>query len=344
MIRVGIVGSGWAAQMHVRCLKENPEVEVVALADVVRAKGVAFARRYGIPKFYERPERLFQDGEVEAVYITSPPKFHAPQVLEALKGGKHVFSEKPPAISLKEAEKLIEAVEESGLTYQIGFNRRFWPVYKMVKDFVDSGRLKPFVVDIKMVRGEMERPSWTRVKEVSGGFLYDSVIHMLDLSRWIFGEPKTVRCLARRSVYPDLDGFIILLELLNEEETILSIASAGHASWVYPFERVEVYGDHSSVITEENSRLILAWGKGDVPRVEIQQFLRLPEHVAWGFKEEDDLFIEAVRRGLKPPVTVEDAYKAVRLVDACYSSAEKDGEPVTLSHQTRNPALISSKN
>jgi len=311
---------------------ENPEVDVVALADVVRAKGLAFARRYGIPKFYERAEMLFRDGKVEAVYITSPPKFHASQVLEALEAGKHVFSEKPPAINLKEAERLIEAVEESGLTYQVGFNRRFWPVYKRLKGFVDSGRLKPFVVDIKMVRGEMERPSWTKVREVAGGFLYDSVIHMLDLSRWIFGEPKIVRCLARRSIYPHLDGFVILLELLNEERTILSITSAGHASWVYPFERVEVYGDHCSAITEESLRLIFAWGKGDIPNVETYQFFRLPEHVAWGFKEEDELFIRAITEGFKPPVTVEDAYKAVELIDACYSSAEQNGKPITLSH------------
>ena len=331
VVKIGIVGSGWASHMHVRCLKENPKAEVVALADVVKPKGLSFAKKYGIPKFYESPERLFKDPEVEAVYIASPPKFHVVQAIAALKSGKHVFSEKPPAISLEEAEKLVKAVEKAGLIYQVGFNRRFWPVYKRLKELVDSKRLRPFVVDIKMVRGEMERPPWTKVREVAGGFLYDSVIHMLDLSRWLVGEPKTVRCLARRNIYPHPDGFVIMMEFSNEERTILSITSAGHASWVYPFERVEVYGDHCSAITEESLRLTFAWGKEDIPNVEVHQFTKLPEHVAWGFKEEDDLFVEAVDKGVAPPVTVEDAYKAVKLVEACYTSAEENGEPIEIT-------------
>lgn len=330
-VKIGIIGSGWAAEMHARCLKENPEAEIVALADVVRDKGMAFARRHGIQRFYENPRELFRDEEVEAVYIASPPKFHVPQAIEALRSGKHVFSEKPPAISLGGAEELVKTVEETGLIYQIGFNRRFWPVYKRLKELVESGRLKPFIVDIKMVRGEMERPGWTKVREIAGGFLYDSVIHMLDLSRWILGKPESVRCLARRNIYPHPDGFTILIEFANEERTILSITSAGHASWVYPFERVEIYGDHCTAITEEGLKLTFAWGREDVPNVEVYQFIKLPEHVAWGFKEEDDLFIQTVAGKLKPFVTVEDAYEAVRLVEACYSSAEQSGKPLKLN-------------
>ncbi|MBS7611784.1 Gfo/Idh/MocA family oxidoreductase [Candidatus Bathyarchaeota archaeon] len=331
VVKVGIVGSGWAASMHARCLLENVNVELVALADVSKSEGMAFAKRYGIPKFYEDTGKLFEDPDVEAVYIMSPPKFHASQAIAALQHGKHVFSEKPPAISLKEMEKLAEVVEKTGLIYQIGFNRRFWPVYKKLKSLVETGKLKSYVVDIKMVRGEMERPPWTKLSEVSGGFLYDSMIHILDLSKWILGKPETIRCVARKNVYPHFDGFVALIEFLNEEKTIESITSVGHASWVYPFERVEVYGDHSSAITEENFKLTFSHGKGDIPNVEVYQFTKLPEHVAWGFKEEDDLFIEAVAKGLKPAVTVIDAYDSVKLVESCYQSLEHSGRVVTFA-------------
>lgn len=331
VLKIGIVGSGWAASMHVRCLLENVNAELVALADVSKTEGMVFAKRYKIPKFYEKPEKLFEDPDVEAVYITSPPKFHASQAIAALQLGKHVFSEKPPAISLREMEKLAEIVEETGLTYQIGFNRRFWPVYKRLKNLIEAGKLKPYVVDIKMVRGEMERPPWTMSSEVSGGFLYDSMIHMLDLSRWIIGMPKTIRCTARRNLYPHFDGFITLIEFSNEEETIESITSVGHASWVYPFERVEIYGDHSSAITEENFKLTFSRGKEDVPDIEVFQFTKLPEHVAWGFKEENDLFIEAIVKGLKPAVTVVDAYESVKLVESCYRSLRHGGEHIMIA-------------
>jgi len=317
--------------MHVRCLLENPNAELVALADVSKAEGMVFAKRYRIPKFYEDPEKLFEDPDVEAVYITSPPKFHASQAMAALQHGKHVFSEKPPAISLEEMEKLTEIVEKTGLMYQIGFNRRFWPVYKKLKSLVETGKLKPYVVDIKMVRGEMERPPWTKLIEVSGGFLYDSMIHMLDLSRWILGMPETIRCIARRNIYPHFDGFITLIEFSNEEKTIESITSVGHASWAYPFERIEIYGDHSSAITEEGFKLTFSHGRGDVPNIEVYQFNKLPEHVAWGFKEEGDLFIEAIVRGLKPAVTVLDAYDSVKLVESCYQSLKHNGKVITFT-------------
>ncbi len=330
VIKIGIVGSGWAASMHARCLLENVNVKLVALADVSKTDGMVFSKRYGIPKFYEKPEKLFEDPEVEAIYITSPPKFHASQVIAALQHGKHVFSEKPPAVGSADMEKLARVVEETGLVYQIGFNRRFWPVYKRLRSLVEAGRLKPFVVDIKMVRGEMEKPPWTKMSDVSGGFLYDSMIHMLDLSRWILGKPETIRCIARRNIYSHYDGFITLIEFSNEEKTIESITSAGHASWVHPFERVEIYGDHSSAITEENFKLTFSYGKEDIPNIEVYQFTRLPEHISWGFKEEDDLFIEAIVKGSKPAVTVKDAYESVRLVESCYLSLEQDGRPIKL--------------
>jgi myo-inositol 2-dehydrogenase/D-chiro-inositol 1-dehydrogenase len=330
VVKIGIVGSGWAAGMHARCLLENVNVELVALADVSKIDGMVFSKRYGIPKFYEKPEKLFEDPEVEAIYITSPPKFHASQAIAALQHGKHVFSEKPPAVGSADMEKLARVVEEAGLAYQIGFNRRFWPVYKRLKSLVETGRLKPFVVDIKMVRGEMEKPPWTKMSDVSGGFLYDSMIHMLDLSKWILGKPETIRCIARRNIYPHYDGFITLIEFSNEEKTIESITSAGHASWFHPFERVEIYGDHSSAITEENFKLTFSYGKEDIPNIEVYQFTRLPEHISWGFKEEDDLFIEAIVKGLKPTVTVEDAYESVRLVESCYLSLEQGGKSIKL--------------
>jgi myo-inositol 2-dehydrogenase/D-chiro-inositol 1-dehydrogenase len=105
------------------------------------------------------------------------------------------------------------------------------------------------------------------------------------------------------------------------------IFSSGHASWIVPFERVEVIGDHSCIITEELNRISYTLGL-DKP-TEVQEFHYLPQPVSWGVEEEDRLFVDSVLQGKPPKVTVHDGCKSVELIEACYRSVES-GKTVKL--------------
>jgi myo-inositol 2-dehydrogenase/D-chiro-inositol 1-dehydrogenase len=94
-----------------------------------------------------------------------------------------------------------------------------------------------------------------------------------------------------------------------------------------PFERVEVIGDHATLITEEMNRVSYTLALDTPTRVE--EFYHLPQTLSWGVEEEDKLFIDAIVGKQKPPVTVEDGYKAVEIIEACYRSVESR-KPISL--------------
>lgn len=174
-----------------------------------------------------------------------------------------------------------------------------------------------------MNRGELKNPSWVSDPKISGGFLYETAIHVLDIVRFFFGEVEKVSCLAKSNIYSNqLDDFIITLSFKNG--IVASVISSGHATWMFPYERIEIFGDHWCIETEEYDRL--SYSPGLDSAIEVKDFSQLDREVKWGYVEEDSKFIEAVLGKASPPATHLDGLKAVEIVEACYRSAEKNVE------------------
>jgi len=180
---------------------------------------------------------------------------------------------------------------------------------------------------MKMNDGDMKSPSWFSNPKISGGFIYDTGIHLLDAARWILGMPDKIRCLARSSCYPDLDDAAAILTFPTG--TLLTFSTCGHATWNAPLERVELYGDHLSIGTEGFERLVYTPTADALART--QDFSALPMEERLGYAQEVRAFIESIRDGRGARVTAEDAYEAVKMVAACYQSAEADGQAVRIS-------------
>jgi myo-inositol 2-dehydrogenase/D-chiro-inositol 1-dehydrogenase len=246
---------------------------------------------------------------------------HADVAVAALDAGLHVFSEKPMATSLEAAGAVLDAAKRSRGVYQAGFNRRFASVYRELKHRIDGGDLAPASALLKMNRGELQQPAWTGDPLVSGGFLYETPVHMLDLARHLFGEPTEVICRARSSAYSQLDDFSMLLTFDGPVHATLT--ASAHATWLFPFERVEVYGDHAIAATEEMERITFATGVGR-PAVTVE-FAQQPLEERWGYLEEDGRFVDAMVGVSVPAVTAADAFGTTQLVDWCYRSA-RDAE------------------
>ncbi len=316
-IRVGIVGLGSQAQNHLAVLSRDERVNIRGVADIVEPLAGSTAKRFGCNHF--RDYRSLIDSEkLEAIYIVTPNVYHYDALKYALSKGLNIFCEKPMVTRLDQAKDLVGVVESMGVVFQVGHNRRFSLVYKKLKELIHSNRITPYMVIAKMVTGELQRPSWGADPKISGGHLYDTTIHMLDLARWLFGEVKQVDCEAAANVYSGiLNDFWI--KLTHESGLRVPIFSSGHASWIIPFERVEVIGDHSCAITEELNRISYTLGL-DLP-TQVEEFHYLPTTVTWGVEEEDKQFIDAVINKKQPPVTVRDGYAAVEIIEACYRSA-----------------------
>jgi len=328
MIRVGIIGCGWAGSQHATSLQEMDDIRIEAIADVDSVSARNFSKRFGVDKTYTDYRALVDDEKVDAVFVTTPSKFHAEQAIHTLQKGKPVFSEKPPAISRGEMEKISREIEQRKGVYQIGFNRRFWPVYKKVKEIIASGRCSPYSIDIKMVDGHMKSPSWLLDNEMVGSYLHDSLIHMFDLVRFLFGEVSTVTAISRKNLYPMEDDWAVLLEFSNG--LISTVTYTAHASFLNPTERLDIYGDHATILTEERWKLVFSRGVEDCPTIEVYDYLKMPPHVALGFKEEDEKFLESVREKKDTVVGIDSAYKAMQILFACHDSTRRNGTKISI--------------
>jgi myo-inositol 2-dehydrogenase/D-chiro-inositol 1-dehydrogenase len=299
-LRVGIAGAGYAGGVHAGNLRRDQRVEISAIfdPDPARSGGIS------APSFHDLLECS------DAIYITAPNTRHAELALEALAAGKHVFCEKPMATTLKDARLVLDAANASKTVFQMGHNRRFAPVYKRLKELLTES--PPHTAHIKMNRGELLKPAWTGDDSVTGGFLYETPIHMFDMMRFQFGEIATLD--ARLSGPND---FSMLIEFASGMHA--TFVTSADTSWFFPYERVEVFGPYSTIETAEIESLSYRLGL-DAETV-TEDFRPIPVATRFGFEEEDGLFVDAALSGDAPPVSAFDGYRAVELVCACYRSA-----------------------
>jgi Predicted dehydrogenases and related proteins len=313
-LRIGFVGAGFIADVHAEVLARDPRVRVHAVIDPDLHRVTMFALKTGAQVVPSLDDLL---GEVDALYICTPNALHADIAVRALDAGVSVFSEKPMATSLDAACAVLDASQRARGDYQAGFNRRFAGVYRELKHRIASGDLVPTSALLKMNRGELRRPAWTGDPLISGGFLYETPIHMLDLARHLFGEPAEVVCRARATAYDQLDDFSMLFTFESGLSAVL--ATSAHATWLFPFERAEVYGDHAAIVTDEMERITFATGV-DQAAVTLD-FAQLPRNERWGYIEEDGRFVDAICGVGESAVSAAEALATTELVERCYSAA-----------------------
>jgi predicted dehydrogenase len=132
-IKVGIIGTGFAANSHIEALRRLPDVEVVAIAASSREKAEQAAVKFGIPKAYAHYQSLIEDPEVEAVHNCTPNDLHFPVNRAVLEAGKHLLSEKPLALNAEESRRLLEVAHRSDSVSAVCFNYRHYPLVEEAK-------------------------------------------------------------------------------------------------------------------------------------------------------------------------------------------------------------------
>jgi myo-inositol 2-dehydrogenase/D-chiro-inositol 1-dehydrogenase len=317
-VKLGILGSGFIGRVHALNLRRDKRVDLVGVADTVAQAAEKLSAEVGVRRFRNLDELI--DAGAEAVYVCTPNTMHVEPVLKALRAGVHVFSEKPMATSLDGAHQILDAAASARVVYQLGFNRRFASVYRFAKRLIDEGKIAPYAAQMKHNRGELKQPPWTSDPAITGGYLYETPVHLFDLGRFLFGDVAELQGWARQSVYQELDGFTVLLRF--KTGIITSFTSVAHTSWLFPYERVEFYGEHKTVVTEELERAWFSPGMRD--QVEAVDCFHMPFEQKWGYVTEDHLFVEAVLGDRPPAVTAEDGYRATELVEACYQAVRTE--------------------
>ena len=188
-LKLGIAGIGVGASEILPAMESTPQIELVAGADVNARVLQTFQARYGA-RVYDSIEKLCQDPDVEAVWISTPNRFHAPHTIVAARHGKHVVVEKPMAISLQEAEAMIEAAEKNQIKLVCGHTQSFGPHIQTMKRIIQSGRLgKLCAMHVWAYTDWMLRPRTAEELDIvqGGGVPYRQGPHQIDTLRLLGG-------------------------------------------------------------------------------------------------------------------------------------------------------------
>lgn len=312
-VKIGIIGTGYIGNVHGRIHSGIANAEVSALFDIVPEKALKTSRTIG-GKVCGSREELFEN--CDAVLVCTPNKTHIEIATDAVGYDKHVFCEKPFAIGIDDAKKLLETANNGKGIFQVGHNRRYAPVYAKLKDLLKEDEAHS--AHIKMNRGELVNPVWTGDANITGGFLYETTIHLFDMMRFQFGEIAELVAYGSQHEYPELDEFSIIFKFKNGFHC--TFASSSDASWHFPFERIEVFCHHRTIITQEMEHLIDS--RGMDANFETLSWAMTEKEERWGYVQEDVAFIDAILEGKKPPVTALDGYKSVELVESVYKAVE----------------------
>lgn len=309
-IKIGIIGTGYMGGTHAQLYARSERAEVHAIYDIRPERMERVAKQTGA-KCMESGEQVIE--ACDAIVVTTPNSRHTALTIAAANAGKAVFSEKPMATNLTEAKAVLEA-SKNARVFQVGHNRRFAPVYVKLKELIAEDAVHS--AHIKMNRGELQNPEWTGDTQITGGFLYETTIHLFDMMRFQFGEVAEMIAFGSSRTYPEIDNFSVLLKFKNGLHA--TFCSAADASWIFPFERVEAFCSHRTIMTQEMENLTDS--RGADPNFQFHSWHLLSKEERWGYQQENEAFIDAILERSEPSVTAFDGYKSVELVEACYQA------------------------
>jgi predicted dehydrogenase len=324
-IRVALIGaSNIARWAHLPALRRLRGVSLHAVCSASPVRGMTYGQRNGAAYVCTDYDQILQDPDVDAVLITTRNQLHASQAVAALRAGKHVFVEKPMAISEAECRLVHEAARESGRHLAVGFNRRFAPDYITLASALAT-RTSPAVLSARVNSPGIAGGYWMADPAIGGAILGEAT-HFADLFYWLLrSEPAVVSAYSLPTHQKDPVGLNNLVASFRfEDGSVASLVycTTGHAQ-SGGGERVEVFAPGIGAFTEDFRRVGLHGPRGGRrPRL----------FAAKGYGAQLTSFFATIRGEAEPQVTVLDGIRSTMM---CLNilEAAATGEPRTVNWQ-----------
>lgn len=330
-LRIGIIGAGRIGKLHAENLCRHPHARLVAVADVAADRLRDWAAQWDIPRVTADYRDILADDAVDAVFICTPTDTHAALVQEAAAAGKHIFCEKPVSLDLGQTRAALAAVRAAGVKLMVGFNRRFDPSFRRLREWVREGKVGcPHVV--KITSRDPAPPPADYIR-ASGGLFLDLTIHDFDLARFLMdSEVEEVYAAGGVFVdpafaqYGDVDTVVVTLRFQNGALGVID--NSRQAVFGYD-QRVEVFGSAGCVAADNafptTAQALTALG---VERDKPHRFFL--ERYREAYFLEAEAFVDSVLHDKPVPVSGEDSLQAERVAHAAKRSlAEKRPVKVT---------------
>ena len=321
-ISIGLIGGGNFAKGVI--LPNLNNIQNVTMRAICTATGISaksLADKYGFAYCTSDYSEVLADDSIDCIIVATRHNLHAQLVIEVLKSGKHVFVEKPLALSIEELKAVLEALNESQGKVMVGFNRRFSPFTKSVKDFFSS-RTLPLAVNYRINAGFIPKDNWVHDPKEGGGRIIGEVCHFVDLIQYLVGsEPTKVYAetiTSNNAEQVDADNVNITLKFHDGSLGSISYLANGDKS--FPKERVEVFGGGLiCVIDDFHSAMMVRNGKKK----------RLKSKQDKGHKAELEAFVQAVKSGGEMPIPFQEIIMTTLTTFRIIESIQK-GTPVEI--------------
>jgi predicted dehydrogenase len=316
-INIAIIGCGANAEInHLPALHCVPNLNLKALIDLQKERATRLAIRNGLQNIIIATDYRSILDLVDAVMVLTPPSARVKIISDCAKAGKHIFCEKPIARTVAEAQAIVSVVKEAGVKFLPGFNFRFSSHFRKMKELLDKGFLgtpwgfsASFFVNIE----NWPTISGFQFKKGEGGALFDTGMHMIDLVRWFFGEPKEIMgTLMSRSPKREVDDTVVV-HLIFEN----NVAGTIYLTWYgpTPTQSIMIAGRRgvAEVKVEENAIFYKKYGW--IAKAPAIILVRDPLST---YAQELRHFTEVVLKNKPPLVTIEDGVRALEIFSSIY--------------------------
>ena len=325
-LRWGVLSTAAIAREKViPAIQSGALCDLVAIASRDGARGARVAAELGIPTVHASYEALLADPQVEAVYIPLPNHLHATWAIAAMEAGKHVLCEKPLALSVSDAERMIAVAERTGVHLMEAFMYRLHPSWVAAREIVSSGRIGAITAVQSWFSYFNDDPGNIRNNvETGGGALYDIGCYSVNLSRMLFAsEPTDVAAVVVRDPVDGTD--IVTSGILAFGEGLASFTCSTRAE---DDQRVEIYGTSGRVSIEipfnippDRPTRVFVTAGGDPPVAPLTETLTFD--AADPYTVEADAFAAAVLDDRPVPVPPADAVANLRVIERLFATARR---------------------
>ena len=348
-LNVGIIGAGSISKNHLTYYKENPNVNLIAISDLNEELARDKKEQFGLQYYVTDYQALLADPSIDAVSVATPTFTHSRIVIDALRAGKHVLCEKPPALNAEEAEQCAQVAKETGKVLMYGLVCRFGAETQFLKEQVDQGKFGQVrYAEASRVGRCSQLKGWFVDKNKAGGGMLDATIHEVDSCLWLMGYPKPISVLGYTNhINKDLPQrvkgvteYYQSSDINTYERTVESMASAMvtfengaclHIKSGAIINSVNT-GAFIDIAAEKAGARFNRFGK-ELQLLELTEEGAFEESVPTfsqdmpAFQKEINHFVDCCLNGTPCLIAPEECVQLMRIMDACYLSAET-GKPV----------------
>lgn len=331
-MKIGIAGYGKMGRIREQSILKLNEIQLTALYDINQT-----IKHPTLP-FCQTFEALLE--KVDAVFISTYVKDAAKFTIQALEAGKHVFCEKPPAMTASEVQKVIQAEKKSNKILKYGFNHRYHDSVANAKRLIESGKLGK-ILWIRCVYGKAGsidfHENWRNYKQFSGGgILLDQGIHMLDLMRYLSGEEFTCLSSHLTTSYWDIEcEDNAFLTLKSQSNGIIGTLHSSATQWKHKFlmeiTLEEGYINLDGILSSTNSYAPETMTVGQRRVDDISHAMGKPEEIITNYGNDVswDLELKEFLGAISKKHTIHngtsnDAYEVMKIVDHVYQLNHKN--------------------